>query len=275
MALLNARGPEPRQLRLARDNRGMGYRSSNLGKKKRLPTSRHICIQCGKTFFGHRAKKYCSKACYTTNQTILTEIPCPVCTRTFTPQSSDQKTCSSRCGIVSRSATRSRRTIATQRSHLDNEAVLKAARGEPRKEITEWSLHAILTCLEQIKEELGGKMPTYSQLLRDAGLISRFKSNSLAGAIFRYNKENRIETYQDFVFKFLGWIIPSRFTCESLAKFIGAVVSEFGGIPLRICEANSVLGVKGSYLCFSIKKKFNITLDEYCRLNSIARVPPL
>jgi hypothetical protein len=70
--------------------------------RRRLPTSSHICPQCGQAFYGSRDRVYCSKICYTRSQRTMENKRCRICGREFMPGSRLQETCGKECGIVLR-----------------------------------------------------------------------------------------------------------------------------------------------------------------------------
>ncbi len=70
------------------------------------PAQLTMCENCGSPLYRNRHQKYCSKACYTSSQTILTERVCPICKVRFIPNSVSQKTCGKNCGIIHRVGTR-------------------------------------------------------------------------------------------------------------------------------------------------------------------------
>jgi AraC-like DNA-binding protein len=243
------------------------------GKKQRLPTSRHICAQCKREFYGHKRKVYCSKECYTNAQRTLKERECPVCGRHFQPKSFDKKTCGIECGIILRSARLAGRSIHAQVQRLHNVRKKKEVE-QKRASPASWTLDMILERLRDIRDHLGGRVPTYSEIYRRTSLRTGFGSCALAGAIFRFNQENGIGTYNEFVFRYLGWIPPDRLTAEMTLAHLDRVIREYGGVPTDLPGIKDLLGVRGSCLESAFKRHFGTSITAYCRANNVRRVAP-
>lgn len=204
---------------------------SKHGKKQRLPSSQHFCPQCGKQFVGHSKKKFCSKDCYSESQRTLKSVPCPVCGRNFQPDSSAQKTCGVECGTVFRAASRKGVTVseyvewtANKKPAAERNCVTCGSSFVPRSDATvmclscrqsaktTWTLSSMTERLTEIRDYLGGRVPSYSEIYKSAELRERFNSCALAGAIYRFNQANGIASYQEFVRLHLGWSLVGKLT---------------------------------------------------------------
>jgi hypothetical protein len=238
------------------------------GPRKRVE---RVCPSCKRTFAALRGRVYCCKQCYSAAMRSILPRDCPVCGRPFRPKSSALTTCSAACGIVYRSARRAGRSVSEEREFLrvKRESAL-ALRRTPR--IENWTHEAILTRLRVIREYLGGAVPSYSQLYRNADLRRRFNSCALAGAIFRFDQKHGIASYGEFVLRHLKWTVPTRLTRETAAAHLGAIVERFGGVPTGIRRMSNVLGVRGSYYCKAFWRLTGMSVRKYCRAHGIPRV---
>ncbi len=230
-----------------------------------------VCPSCKATFPAVGGRTYCSRRCYFTAMRTLVPRTCPVCGLCFRPWYSSRATCSIACGIIYRSARRAGRSVSDQQELLRVRRELALV---PRRTaITEnWTHEAILTRLKAIREYLGGAVPSYSQLYRNADLRRRFNSCALAGAIFRSDQKNGVTSYGEFVLRHLKWTVPTRLTRETAAAHLGAIVERFGGVPTGIRRMSDVLGVKGSYYCEAFRRLTGMSVRKYCRGHGIPRV---
>ena len=244
---------------------------SSFGKKRRLPSSRHVCPQCKKEFWGQKGKVFCSKECYTGSQRTLNRLCCPVCGEYFRPATSDQRTCGKECGIVYRSARRAGRTFQEQAKLLLHRRQQRKGRAR-RRAPTAWTLDLMLDRLRGIHRYIGNRVPTYSQIYNDRTLRRTFDSCALAGAIYRFIQKHKIGSYNDFVFRYLGWIAPSHLTKEMAIVHLERVVEEYGGIPYHVGRIKDLLGVRGRCLEAAFKKYVGMSVSQYCDIKGISRV---
>lgn len=263
--------------------------------------SRHVCPECGKQFVdANRNRIYCSKACYTAAQTTLVPIACEVCGATFQPTASKRATCSMKCGIVYRVASRlglsvqdyldedarKQQLLQQRRSAIPNEkpCVRCGEAFKPTLENTShcsscvesghkrWTLPLMLARLQAIRDYLDGRVPKYSELYHSQELKKKFNSCSLAGAIFRHNHENKIDSYADFCEHYLGWLAPRKLSRERLSWVLKELVRVCGGIPANLGSCEDVLGYRGATIAQAVKFQFGQTLGEYCEEKRLRRI---
>ncbi len=267
-------------------------RKSKYGKKERVPSSRHVCPQCGKAFFGDRNQKFCSKTCYTSSQHTLKEKRCPVCGRGFQPDSSSRQTCSLECGTVFRSASRKGMTVT---EYLDWKAKRKplperlcgecgssfVPRSTATKKCSEcrraakvvWTLALMIERLREVRAHLGGRIPSYSEIYDSRELREKFNSCSLAGAIFRFNQAKGVGSYQDFLEQYLGWRIPGRLDKTRTEEVFGKLVKECGCVPFGLGKIDDLFGHKGHAFEAAFQTHYGMTVAAYCKQRGIARKP--
>lgn len=266
---------------------------SDKRKKPILPSSRHTCPTCEKPFTGWKRRKYCSKACYTAAQQTLAPRPCAVCGNTFQPTSAKSVACDLECGTIYRAASRMGLSVEAyrerQRAEVEGlpaeatcsrcEKVFKPTLAN-RKHCRwcrdaggdAWTLETMLARLRAIRQHLGGRVPTYSEIYDDADLKAQFNSCSLAGALFRFNQDQGIASYADFCKKYLDWDVPRKLTKARTAWVLEELVRTCGGVPGGVSQMESVCGHRGMTLMAAIKKHFGKTLDEYCAAKKLKRI---
>lgn len=264
---------------------------SSHGKKLPLPSSKHVCPQCGQNFIGHSKKRFCSKGCYTAKQRTLKESTCPVCGKAFRPNSSDQKTCGMKCGMVFRAASRKGVTLSEyldwkannipsdKRSCIEcgeefmpcSHATVKCLSCR-RNARTAWTIDVITERLAEIREYLGGRIPTYSEICKNEVLRERFRSSALAGAIYRFNQEHGIQSYQEFVKIHLNWKLIGKLTKTRTQEVLDLIVDAYGGVPIGISRIDDLFGHKGHAFEEAIKSHHAMTLGDYCEQHGIPRV---
>ena len=242
---------------------------SKHGKKQRLPTSSHICPQCGQEFHNScRDRKFCSKACYTASQQVLVSRECPVCGNTYRPKSSTQATCGVNCGIVFRAA--NRKGVAVN-EYLESAARAKALPKRTcsvcgdvfiplsqstkkcpscrKASVTHWSFENMVGRLKEIRAYLDGRIPTYSEIYKRTDLRHKFNSCSLAGAIYRFNQKHGLSSYDDFVSRHLGWKPTRRLVNkEEVTRLVKDIVKQYGGMPTSLAKLDNCLGIRGTPL---------------------------
>lgn len=264
---------------------------SKHGKKQPLPSSKHVCPQCGKHFIGHSEKTFCSKDCYSASQRTLKETTCPVCGKAFQPNSSSQRTCGIECGIVFRAATRKGVSVA---EYVEWKAKNKPAEmrnciecGDgftPRSHATVlclpcrkiartvWTLDVMTQRLTEIRDYLGGRIPAYSEIYESPELRERFNSCSLAGAIYRFNQGHGLRSYQEFVKVHLDWTLVGKLTEARTKEVLELMIDSYGGVPIGIGQIDDLFGHKGHAFEEAFKSHCGVTLREYCEQHGIARI---
>lgn len=201
--------------------------------------------------------------------------------------------CGSGCGTIYRAASRMGLTVEAyrERQRAEVEALPAEANcsrcGKPFKPTPAnrkhcqwcreaggdaWTLETMLSRLRAIRQHLGGRVPTYSEIYHDADLKTQFNSCSLAGALFRFNQDQGIASYADFCKQYLDWDVPRKLTKARTAWVLEELVRRCGGVPSAIGQMESVFGHRGRTLMAAIKKHFGKTLDEYCADKRLKRV---
>jgi hypothetical protein len=266
---------------------------SDKRKKPVMPSSRHTCPTCEKPFTGWRLRKYCSKACYTAAQKTLSSRPCAVCGTTFQPTSAKSVACGLECGTIYRAASRTGLTVDAYRERqraeveaLPAEAICSRCEKAFKPTLDNrkhcrwcrdsggdaWTLETMLARLKAIRQHLGGRVPSYSEIYHDADLKARFNSCSLAGALYRFNQDNDIASFADFCEQYLGWEVPRKLTKAQTARVLEKLAQKCGGVPTGLSRMASVLGYRGMTLLAAVRKHFGKSLDEYCAAKKLKRV---
>ena len=265
--------------------------NSEHGKKQRLPSSQHVCPQCGMTFVGHRKKKFCSKDCYSESQRTLKGITCAVCGRGFQPNSSSQKTCGVECGAIFRAASRKGISLSEYREwrannkplpkrrcfkcgssfvpHSSATTMCSACRQDAK---TKWTLSLMTERLVEIRDNLGDRIPLYSEIYKSTELREKFNSCALAGAIYRFNQIHGIGSYRDFLRLHLGWEIAGKLNKSRTEEVFKAVVEKCGGVPRGLGKINDVFGHKGHAFEEAFKTHYGLSLTNYCKEHGTARI---
>ncbi len=130
----------------------------------------------------------------------------------------------------------------------------------------------MLCRLREIREYLGGRMPSYSEIYKSETLRKKFNSCSLAGAIYRFNQRNGITSYGDFVGCYLGWEIHPRLNKERTQQLFERIVHEFGGMPRGVGKIGNLFGHKGHTFEEAFKKFYGMTIKQYCEAHGVQRV---